>query len=301
MTPLTVHRRRPAGWAAAMVLVPALMALWVAGVAGAATQTTTSARHLGPGTAGSVAAISGTSMEVQSAATGQTTVDWTSSTTFTQTATVSKSSVTAGDCVTVTGTSSKKTITAKTVAISTPSSSGTCTDTEGPAGFAGEPGGGSTTFRPPSGAGGTVHRGTFPGGSKTHRTFPGAGDLGFASGKVTAVGSKTLTISGFSSASIAKSDGKSAKKSTKSSSKSKGVTDPKTTTVHVDVGSSTTYSETETATATNLAVGDCVTASGTTASNGTVSASTIRITSTGGSSCTGGFTEIGGGGTATGA
>jgi hypothetical protein len=42
-----------------------------------------------------------------------------------------------------------------------------------------------------------------------------------------------------------------------------------------------------------LAVGDCVTAFGSTASTGAVTASTVRITSTGGKTCSPGF---GGGG-----
>jgi hypothetical protein len=94
---------------------------------------------------------------------------------------------------------------------------------------------------------------------------------------VTAVGSNSLTVSGFSSASISK-------KSTKSSKKA-----PKTTTVKVTINSTTTYAEDQTAAASNLAVGDCVTAAGSTDSTGAVSASTVRITSTGGQTCTTGF------------
>jgi hypothetical protein len=45
-----------------------------------------------------------------------------------------------------------------------------------------------------------------------------------------------------------------------------------------------------------LAVGDCVTAFGTTATTGAVSASTVRITSTGGKSCSAAFGGFGGGG-----
>ena len=59
---------------------------------------------------------------------------------------------------------------------------------------------------------------------------------------------------------------------------------------------STTVTATQAAAATDLAVGDCVSAFGPAASNGAVSASTVRITSTGGTSCTGGFGGFGGGG-----
>jgi hypothetical protein len=99
---------------------------------------------------------------------------------------------------------------------------------------------------------------------------------------VTAVGSNSLTISGFSSASISKN----AKKSTKSSKKP---STSKTTTVKVTTNSTTTYAEDQTAAASNLAVGDCVTAGGSSDSTGAVSATNVRITSTGGQTCTTGF------------
>jgi hypothetical protein len=91
----------------------------------------------------------------------------------------------------------------------------------------------------------------------------------------------SLVISGFSSASITKN--------TKNTKSSKKPTTPKTTTVKVKTTSSTTYSENQAAAATNLAVGDCVTAAGSSDSTGAVSATTVRITSTGGQTCTTGF------------
>src|SRR5580658_8051664 len=60
------------------------------------------------GATGSVAALTGTSMEVQNASTGQTTVNWTTTTTFSKSATEAVSAVTVGDCVTATGSASKK-------------------------------------------------------------------------------------------------------------------------------------------------------------------------------------------------
>ena len=56
------------------------------------------------GASGSVAALNASSMEVQNASTGQTTVSWTSTTQFSKTVTEAVSSLAAGDCVTVTGT-----------------------------------------------------------------------------------------------------------------------------------------------------------------------------------------------------
>ncbi len=74
------------------------------------------------GATGSVAALSGSSMEVQSENSGQTTVSWTGSTTFTKSVTEAVSALTSGDCVTVSGTPSKKsktTIAARTITVST--------------------------------------------------------------------------------------------------------------------------------------------------------------------------------------
>ncbi|MGO9457364.1 MAG: DUF5666 domain-containing protein [Acidimicrobiales bacterium] len=296
MHQLTHPFRRPPPWVALAAMVVA--SLTAGGTAGAAPQNSTSGRRFGPGPGafGSVAAISGTSMEVQNASTGQTTVDWTSSTTFTQNATVSVSSITAGDCVTVTGTSSKGTITAKTVAIRQAGSSSGCTPTGGPGSFRGTGGAGGGSFRPPSGStgGNFPHRATAQAGGY-RRAFPGAGDTGFASGKVTMVASTTLTLSGISSAAFGKETAKAAAqaKTTGSSGKSKNAksdpTAPKATTVHVKLASSTTYTETQPAAASSLAVGDCVAATGTSSTNGSVSASTVAITSTGGQSCTVGF------------
>jgi hypothetical protein len=97
-------------------------------------------------------------------------------------------------------------------------------------------------------------------------------NFGFASGKVTKVSGNSLVLSGFSSGSLGK------KPTTKKSVKA--------VPVNVKVTSSTTYTTTQTAAASDLAVGDCVTALGNTASTGSVTASTVRITSTGGKSCT---------------
>jgi Domain of unknown function (DUF5666) len=293
---VTTSRVRPAVRAAALGAV-VLATLAVAGSSAGAAGTTTGGNpgRTFPGAVGSVAAISGSSMEVQNPETGQTTVEWTADTTFTQTESVSIAAVAKGDCVTITGTSAKKAITAKTVAISTPPASGTCP------GIGGVPGGGlrGPYGTPPQGS--FAHRGTFPKrgtfpnhGSGTHKGFDFRG-IGFAGGKVTRVATKTMTISGFSSASFSKpKKTKSKKSSSSTSSKSHRTARPKATTVHVKVTSSTTYTEVQAATAANLADGDCVTASGTSASNGTISASTIRITSSGGQSCTSGFGAIAG-------
>jgi hypothetical protein len=273
-----------------------LLSLLVVGVAtdaGAASTTRPATGRSFPGAFGSVAAITGSSIEVQNSFTGQVTVSWTTSTTFTQTATVPASSVTVGDCVTVSGSASKKTkeVTAKTVSVTQPTtgkctggfggSAGNRSGASGAGGFAGggPPGGGS--FR--TGSGGPPGGGKFPGGSAARR-FAGAANVGFASGKVTAVTATSMEVSGFSSASIT-----SSKKPAKGKRPSL-----KATTVKVALTSSTAYSQRQPAASANLAVGDCVMASGPSNSTGAVAASTILITSTGGKSCTTGFASAGG-------
>ena len=91
-------------------------------------------------------------------------------------------------------------------------------------------------------------------------------------------------ISGFSSASITKN----AKKSNKEAGDAQDHDRRRSKTT-----SSTTYTEKQAAASTNLAVGDCVTAAGSSDSTGAVSATTVRITSTGGQTCTTGFGERG--------
>jgi hypothetical protein len=253
--------------------------LLAAGVAGAATTPTQGS--FGPGATGSVAAITGSSMEVQNQQSGQVTVNWTPSTTFSQTATVASTSVAAGDCVSVTGSSSKGTITAKTVTVSQPNA-GTCSAGGGGGRFGGgQPRSGSNSGSggPPQGGG----SGRPPGNGRPG--FGGAGNVGFASGKVTAATPTKLTISGFSSASLTKN----AKKGTTPSKNSKKPPTIKTTTVKVTINSTTTYAENQAAASSDLAVGDCVTAAGSSDSTGAVSATTVRITSTGGATCTTGF------------
>src|SRR5580658_9985067 len=142
----TRHQGRRFGrWAvpAGMAALCTSVVLGMGAAAGAATSPP------GAGASGSVASISGTTMEVQSASEGQTTVSWTPSTTFSETATQTLSAVAVGDCLTVTGTPSKKsktTVAARSITISKATSSGTCASglAGGAAGgFAGRFGGGA--------------------------------------------------------------------------------------------------------------------------------------------------------------
>jgi Domain of unknown function (DUF5666) len=231
-------------------------------------------------TSGSVAAISGATMEVQSPSAGQTAVDWTGSTTFSQIVNETASSVTVGDCVTVTGTPSKNSktkLTARSVSISQPSSSGKCTTgSNGAGGARGAPGGSGGSRGgnggPPGGA---------AGGASGGKSFAGGISIAIASGKVTAVKGTSVSVSGtlFDLGTAAKSGAK------KPSSK--------TQKLKITTSGTTTYSTAQSTSSSALAVGDCVSAIGQTGSTGDVTATTVSITSTGGQTCSSGF---GGGG-----
>jgi hypothetical protein len=275
------HRAvRPRGQVTGLVVGLGLAVVMATGVAGAATAPT-------PPTAasGTLAALSGTSIEVQNPTSGQVTVNWSPTTTFSQTGTVPASTVAVGDCVTATGaapaskTATSKTaktktgsITATTISISHPSASGTCSGFGGfgGAGFGGGTGafrgaggaGGSSTFRPPTG--------TFPKGG----AFAGRGAAALANiafGKVTSISGDVLVVVGSRPTFTPAAKGKTAK--TTKSAKPKLVT----TTSKVTFASSTTFSETMSATSAALAVGQCVTALGPAGDTGAITATTITV------------------------
>ena len=288
LTSRSTSRRRWAQFLAtgATALVAATT---IGSVAGAATTSTNA-----PGIAdGSVAALQASSMEVQNPSTGQTTVSWTTSTQFSKTVTESVSSLAAGDCVTVTGTpskSSKTTIAARSITVRSPSSTGSCSVAAGRSGtstggaFAG-PGG--FNFRRSGTGSPSGTRPSFPAGSA--RRFAGLGSIAVASGKVTGVSGSTVSVSGVD---ITPGSLRPKASSSKSSKTSRPAA-PNTENLKITTSGSTSLSSTQSAAATDLVVGDCVTAFGPAATNGAVTATTVRITSTGGASCTGGF---GGGG-----
>ena len=270
-------------------------AMAIGSVAGAAT---TSANAPGVAT-GSVAALQASSMEVQNPTTGQTTVSWTTSTQFSKTVTQPVSSLAAGECVTVTGTqakSSKTTIAARSITVRNPSSTGSCS--VGP-GSGGTPASGA--FAGPGfrrGATGSPG-GTRPSFPAAGRRFPGSfagplASIAIASGKVTGLSGSTVSVSGVD---LSPGNFRTRSSSSKSSKASKVVA-PKTENLEITTSGSTTLTATQSAAATDLAVGDCVAAFGPAATNGAVTATTVRITSTGGASCTagsrGGFFRGGG-------
>ena len=243
------------------------------------------------GATGSVAALSGSTMEVQNPSSGQTTVNWTSTTNFSKSVTETVSSLTPGTCVTVTGTSSKSsktTIAARSISVVAASTTGSCTGQFRPGGGAGGangPGGGGFRF---GGRGGGTTGGTRPTFNPgSGRRFPNLGSIAIATGKVTAVSGTTLSVSGYDlSPGNFVRPGTSAKSTTP---KTKKPTTPKTENLKITTTSATTVAATQSAAATDLAVGDCVSAFGPAATTGAVTATTVRITSTGGQTCTAGF------------
>ena len=299
-SPSTTRRRWPrylGAGATALVTVAS-----IATTAGAAS-TTPSARPLGA--SGSVAALSVSSMEVQNPSSGQTTVNWTTTTAFSKTVTEAVSSLAAGDCVSVTGKATNKaktTIAARSITVSTPTSSGTC-GFGARTGGSGTPQAGGFAFRGGSGGaqgfgegGPNGSRPSFPTGGSGARNFRNQlASLQVASGKVTAVKGSAFTVSGITLApgNFARPSGNSR---SNSKSNTKKPTQPKTQTLKITTTSSTTVNSTQSTSASALAVGDCVSAFGPAASNGAVTATTVRITSTGGGSCTGGGGFFGGGG-----
>jgi hypothetical protein len=254
----------------------------LAAIATPAESATTSKRP--SGVFGSVAALNGSSMEVQNASTGQTTVSWTSTTAFSKTVSETVSSLAVGDCISATGTASKKsktTIAARSITVTTPTSSLNCTGF-GRASTGNGPSGGARAggFAP---RGGSFFEGGGPGGS---RPIPGGGpgssnsgkqpaSFAVASGKVTAVHGWTVSVSG-----IKLSPGSFASRgsnNSKSSSKGKKPGAPKSEKLTITTSKSTTVSATQAASSSDLAVGDCVSAFGPAASNGAVTATTVRL------------------------
>jgi hypothetical protein len=263
----------------------------VASAAGAATST-----NAPIAASGSVAAITGSSMEVQNANTGQTTVSWTPTTQFSKTVSETVGSITVGTCVSATGTpstKSKTTIAVRSISVTAASSTGSCARGAGVNGLRGGAPAGGLQFR--SGQSGSssatwIGNGSqpkFAGGNFQNRL----GNFAIASGKVTAVNGSTLSVSG-----VTVSPGSFPRQESKVSEKR---TPPKTQNLKLTTSGSTTVMTTQSATASDLAVGDCVVAFGPAASNGSVTADNVRITSTDNSSCAMGFRRFGGGGAPT--
>lgn len=233
------------------------------------------ARQGFPGTSGTIADITGSTLQVQNQTDGQVAVTYSGTTTFTAQVAAARSDVKVGSCVTVTpvasstsGSAPADAVTAGAVRISQPQNGG-CS--RGFGGFAGFGGG-----RRPSG---------FPSGRPSDRPTDvpsgapsGAvrGGFGGANGTVAAV-----TASGFT-VTEERPDFSSGQPSPGASPSMT------TTTVTVTVEGSTTYTTTKPATSAALKVGKCVTATGQADSTGAIAATRIAVSDPENGQC-GGF------------
>lgn len=247
----------------------------------AASTTSTSVlslRPTTPETEGSVAAITGSSMEVQDPETGQVTVDWTAATTFTQTLAVAASALVVGDCVSVTGTQASssaadRTVAASSVTLTQPNTSGGC----------------STGTGAISGFGAGTRTGNR--GSSTSTSHPNTptGAFAFATGKVTTESSAGFTVEGV----LRHESGTRPTSTTSTSSRPRTTTTLPTALIEVTTTSSTTYLQISSTNPSGLTVGKCVTARGPASQTGAITATAISIQSPGANGCGAGIGGFG--------
>jgi hypothetical protein len=259
-----VRPRRLSLAAFAVALPVAIAMALVATPAGA--QTTSSPPQFASGI---VTSVHGVDVQVDNQTqNSESTVVLSPSTTFQKRETAASSVIAAGDCVRAIGTgSAAKGITASTVSVSAATANG-CTG-----GFGGAGGAGGRF-----GAGGA---GRFGSGQRPPRSFPNGGGAGrnvpanfaIASGPVVSISGDKMTV-----------------KSTTFTRPKKKNAKPKRTTKNVTVSLAGTAVITQTvpATATDVAVGSCVTATGSTVAGG-VGASTVTVSAPVNGACTGGF------------
>ncbi len=232
-----------------------------------------------PGASGTIAAVDGTTLEVQNSESGQTAVTYTPTTTIRQISTTTAASVVVGSCISAfgkpTGTSTSSTaafdepITATTVSI-TPATNGTCSRGGFGGGFGGAPGGTPGTGSRPAGGYGGFGGGTSGTGSRPAAGSFRGGSFGAASGQVTAVDGSAVTVSG---------------------------TDPRTkkaTTVTVTLTGTTTFTTTAAATSSAIAVGQCARAVGNASTTGAITATSLTLSTPTDGSCSTGFGFRGG-------
>ncbi|MDA8379617.1 MAG: DUF5666 domain-containing protein [Actinomycetota bacterium] len=262
------------------------------GPAADASASTLPARPTVPGASGTVAAINGSSMEVQNPRSGQVTVAWTASTNFTQTLIVQGTAITVGACVSATGTpassgSNGVSVAATSVIISPSGAGGSCTRTgRAKSGSAAGGVGGPAVF-----GGGFARRGGHASnrGTGSSRAFPRTGASGaprsfaFAAGTVTAVSAGGFTVDGVLR--------RSTFRRPRGSPKAPGSTTPPpvTRSITVTTSSSTTYQQVSTTGASSLGVGKCVVARGSADQTGAITATAISIRSAGANGCFAGF------------
>ena len=240
-----------------------------------------------PGASGLVAAVNGTTLQVQGNNT-QTAVSYTSRTTFTSQVAAVSADVVVGACVMVRGEgatetppstpSSTRPLAASSITI-TPAVHGECRAGSGRGGAGDLPRGGGPGAPP----GGTVPSGG-PSGTRTGRPTDGAmggrpGGFGGAFGKVTAVSAGGFTVT---STVVERPAG--AGPASPGSSPS-----AHTRTVIVTTSAQTTFTKTVSTTAKAAAVGTCVTAEGKADDTGAIAATSVAVRPAENGSCTQGF------------
>jgi len=248
-----------------------------AGPAGA--QTSSSGRQF---VNGSVTSVHGTSVQVSNQTQNtESTVTLSPSTQISKRQSAAASAIAAGTCVRVIGTgSASKGITAQTVAVSAATSSG-C----GPDGAGGPGGQGRPRF-------GNGQRPNFRGGTNGGWRFPNGGNFAnfaLANGPVVSISGDTMVVKSTTFARPTTTTTKPKSKSSSKSAKAKS-SSPKSTTsnVKVTLTSSTTYTQTVAGTTADVAVGSCVTATGTTAGAG-IDADRVNVSAPVNGACAGGF------------
>jgi len=251
--------RRRLSHRGSVLLVGSVLALGAAGCGGshsaaapaaAATAPSASPSAGPPGVSGTAAAVTATSVQVQNPATGQTRVDLTPSTVFTQTVPATSADLAVGSCVVATGTpatpgAAAGVVTVQSVTI-TPAGPDGCTG-----GFLG-------------GAGGAGGAGRSPGATRSPRPTAGPGtgaDRGGAFGKVTSLSAPTFVV--------------------EQANRTTGAT--RTTTVTWDA--TTAFTKVVPAAASALSAGQCVNAAGPTDDTGAISATTVNIRPPGPTGC----------------
>ena len=220
-----------------------------------------------PGVFGTAAAVSSSSLEVQSPTSGQVTVDFTGSTHITQQQDGTLSAAVAGSCVTVTGApgANGTTLTARMITFSQPVD-GACTATRG-LGF-----GGGGQFGGGPGPGQSGARAT---PRSSQRPRPSASDRagGTVFGTVTSLSGTTIMVNGtLRDTGMAASAGAS----------------PATGPLTVTTDQTTRYSVLATVASSALKVGQCVAALGPSNDIGVVTATSISIVTAGPNGCVGG-------------
>jgi hypothetical protein len=231
-----------------------------------------------PGANGLIAAVEGSTAQVQSQQDGQVAVTWNGSTTFTKQVSAKLSDVKVGSCVVVapaapastggaggassTATTAPTTVAATTVRISPKGTDGSCSGSFGGAG-----GGTRPQFNGQAGGSGGFSGGSQPPqGAGSRQIFRG---FGGAFGEVTSVGANSLVV----------------KASTPQFSQTGGTPTTTTRNVTVTVTKTTTYTTTGKGAASDVKVGQCMRAQGSSDSTGAVTAKTVQISAATNGAC----------------